>query len=117
MTILDLGKFLNKLFKSLNINIYPIIAENSTKFPYAVYSRDSFSHNHKDKSINKATYSIDILSEQYNESVMLLQKFLDECREIQMFNNETIRISVVSSNEVYSGEAYVQSIIIDIEIN
>lgn len=116
MKVLDIGKFLNVLFKGMEINIYPVIAENGTRFPYAVYWRESTVHEHKDRSISAATYEIDIVSEQYNESIMLLQKFLDECRQLQTFENNTVRINVVSSSESYN-DAYIQSVIIEIEIS
>jgi hypothetical protein len=102
MTILDIGKFLKDFFNTLKINVYPLIAENSAPLPFAIYQRSATEHNHKDQQINQATYNITIISEQYNESIGLLQKVIDECRNIHEYQGTAIRINIDSTDESYS---------------
>lgn len=115
MKILDIGKLLSKLFSDIHINIYPIIAENSATLPFAVYNRNQTTHNHKDKSVNEAYYSVEIISEQYEESINLLQKVIDMCANVQIFNNEQVRLGIESTNEFYD-DSYHQLINLKIEI-
>ena len=109
MNIVDLGKFLNKLFKDLKINLYPIVAENSTVMPFATYERTSINHISKDYQVREAYYNINILSEQYEESVVLLQKVIDACLIPYNFNNECVRLWLENCSESYS-DNYIQNI-------
>jgi hypothetical protein len=116
MTILNLGKFLNKLFKEdLNINIYPIIAENSTLKNYAIYERTNTQHVHKDAQIIAATYNILLISDQYNTSIAMLQKLIDACNKVYEFEGEFVKLDIESTSESYN-DAYIQQVIININI-
>jgi hypothetical protein len=116
MKILDTGKFLNNLFFGMFINVYPIIAENSAVMPFATYERTGTEHNSKDQQISRATYNISIYSEQYNESVELLQKVIDICRsQNHMFQEEPVRLSVDHTYESYN-DCYVQTAVLIIEV-
>jgi endonuclease IV len=115
MTILDLGKFLNKLFKDLNINIYPVIAENSTLKDYAVYERLQTRQFHKDRQFQEATYLINLVSSQYNTSIDMLQKVIDACNRIYAYESERIQLLIETTSESYS-DAYIQTVTINIKI-
>jgi hypothetical protein len=115
MKILDIGKLINSLFKQLNINIYPIVAENSAVMPFAVYFRTQTDHYHKDKSIARAYYNIEIICEQYEESINLLQRVIDMCSNIHEYNDEKVRLNIESTNEYYD-DSYHQIITLTIDI-
>jgi hypothetical protein len=116
MNILDIGKFLSKLFGEIDINVYPIIAENSANLPFATYERVGTTHQHKDKQISSAQYSITILSEQYDKSVDLVQRLIDACRKTYSFEDTIIRLTIESSNESYN-DCYIQNVTLTIELN
>jgi hypothetical protein len=118
MTILDTGKFLSKLFKETGINIYPVIAENGAKLPFAVYERQSTQHSHKDRQINTAVFEITILSAQYNQSVDLIQKVIDLCRTPYAYEGAMVRLDIETTSEAHNGDdAYMQIITMSITIN
>jgi hypothetical protein len=125
MSILDIGKFLRQMFDELGINIYPSVAENSAKMPFAVYRRMSTDHNHKDQRISQATYLVEITADQYDESVALLQKVIDSCGYLHEFEGTAVRLIVESTVESYGDrrirlsslwQSYIQSITLKIEI-
>jgi hypothetical protein len=117
INIVDLGVFLFELFKNdLKINIYPVIAENSTVFPFATYTRESTTHQNKDSQISAADYNITLVSDQYNESIELVKKVIDACRKIYTYKNTLIRLKAVTTSESYN-DAYIQTITVTIEIN
>jgi hypothetical protein len=111
MKILDLGKFISKIFKELKINIYPVIAENSANLPFAIYSREGTVHYHKDGEINGASYNISLFAEQYNKSIEMLQSVLDVCRKRHFCEGKSISMEIESTSEDYT-DVYVQTIAI-----
>jgi hypothetical protein len=116
MTVLDFGKFLRQLFKDdLSINIYPIVAENSTLKSYAIYERVSTTHRHKDRQLDGARFNIYLIAEQYNESVNMLQKVIDACNRVYDWEGEHVRLGIDDASESYS-DAYVQQAVITISV-
>jgi hypothetical protein len=118
MNILDIGKFLYRLFKiDLKINIYPLVAENSAVEDYAVYQRIDTVHLHKDQQLTEATYNIAIVASQYDKSIEMLQRVIDVCRKTygMVGTDALIRLEVVQTQESYN-DAYIQSITIKIKI-
>jgi hypothetical protein len=115
MKILDLGKFINSIFKEMDINIYPVIAENSALKDYAIYERVDTRFSHKDRQLAEATYNVSIVCQQYDKSVELLQRVIDACRKIYSFMDNRIQLDIMSTSESYN-EAYLQLITIKIDI-
>jgi hypothetical protein len=118
ISITDTGKFIYELLKQCRINIYPVIAENSAAMPFAVYRRETTEHRHKDSILSEATYSIDIIAEQYDRSIEILQTVLTEFRrKLHEYNGTAIRLAVLNTSEDYEGGAYVQTVQLSVEIN
>jgi hypothetical protein len=114
MKILDLGRFISSLFTELGINIYPCIAENSVLYPYAVYARTDTGHRHKDRQLSEATYTVKIVTEQYEQSVELLQRVIDATRKVYTFQGDRITARIETASEFYS-DAFVQQIALKFE--
>ena len=100
-------------------NVYAVIADNGTSFPFISYKRSSgFSQCDKD-GIYSAQSTIDIMvaAEEYEESVDLADKVLNtmESTSGQVKGFNISRIRMIDSNESYIENAFVQEMKFNVE--
>ena len=93
--------------------VYPIIAENSTTYPFIVYSRDSLTPTYcKDGCIeDNVELTIRIVSATYGEGIDIANSI----REVLTLKNfarpaEIINSTLNSASESYEENAYIQTL-------
>lgn len=108
----------NKSIKNIvNNRIFPLVAENGTKFPFVVFSRDNISEktNTKDGlTEDTVTFTITCVHDKYFECLKLAQE-IREAVEVRWIYDDDINIKVrdielLSISETYSENAYVEEL-------
>lgn len=125
MINLNIGKAVVAKIKEAKIGVTrfgPCIAEADTKFPYAVYFRDSVDADQsKDirTGIMKAVVQINLYSDKYDNSLKLAQDIADlfDGFRGKLSGCAIHNIKVSDSGEAWSNDAYCQSITLEIRYN
>lgn len=101
-------------------NIFLLIAEPETKYPYAVITRTRITSRdeNKDFSIDEIGINIKVWSDQYDEAVNIADaiRFAIEGKEIEMGKEVMDSIELSSSTESWTGDAYLESMDFTAEI-
>lgn len=101
-------------------NIFLLIAEPETKYPYAVITRTRITSrdDNKDFSIDEIGINIRVWSDQYDEAVNIADaiRFAIEGKEIEMDKEMMDSIELSSSTESWTGDAYLESMDFTAEI-
>lgn len=116
-----IGKLIYKLLHNdTNITnyvgkqIYPLVAEFDTKFPFITYTRDSVnSISCKDGYYeDNVTFSINIVSSNYLESLEIanIVRQIFEKNKIISDDITLFNVTLSSINEEYNNDAYVQTL-------
>lgn len=117
---LNIGKVVYSLLSPITRNIYPLVAENSTRFPFIVYSRDSLISSYCKDGLyeDEVTLTVNIATAKYDEGVSMAEQ-VRETLTINKYETDGMKISSVMTNatEAYADTCYVQTLIFDIKIN
>lgn len=101
-------------------NIFLLIAEPETKYPYAVITRTRITSRdeNKDFSTDEIGINIRVWSDQYDEAVNIADaiRFAIEGKEIEMDKEAMDSIELSSSTESWTGDAYLESMDFTAEI-
>lgn len=99
----------------LNGQIFPLIAENDTAFPFVIYSRSGFESEICKDGIyqDNVTMTIQVITDNYNDGIEIAQ----EARELLTFSIPTMRSRMIGASEEYANEAYIQTLEFLININ
>lgn len=101
-------------------NIFLLIAEPETKYPYAVITRTRITSRdeNKDFSTDEIGINIRVWSDQYDEAVNIADaiRFAIEGKEIEMDKEVMDSIELSSSTESWTGDAYLESMDFTAEI-
>lgn len=119
-----IGKLIySKLNQALQTtNIYPIVAENGTTYPYIVYKRTNLSNTTFTKDgicEDSCGYSITIISDKYDEGVELANQ-VRRIMEKPKLVSEDLEINnnrLISANEEWANDAYLQELNFNCKIN
>lgn len=119
-----IGKLIySKLNQGLQTtNIYPIVAENGTTFPYIVYKRTNLSNTTFTKDgicEDSCDYSITIVSDKYDEGVELAHEVRRIMEKPNLVSND-IAINnnrLMGANEEWANDAYLQTLNFQCKIN
>ncbi len=98
------------------IKCFPIIAENGTTFPFAIYQRTGTETVYTNDFIAEevASITINVISDKYSESI---NKVIAVRNALEREYPEYITsIRLVSSSEAYQDEAFVQTLSYEIAI-
>lgn len=102
--------------------VYPIVAPESTTFPFIVYTRsNAYAANvTKDGWLNdNASFQITVVSDKYDESCEIADEVRDTFENCKISNDdlsiENIRMTSVS--EAFSEDTYTQTLYFDCEAN
>lgn len=126
MTTLQIGKIIKTLLLSneqlksyIGDKVYPIIADNSTTFPFIIYRRsaivNSSTKDDADESVNVEIY---IVCERYDESISIaeeVRKSVEHKRGTFGTNLFIDDIIITDASESYEGDAFVQYLTITIK--
>lgn len=118
---LKIGKYISNALEDI-ITIYPIVAEKTAKFPFAVYRRTNLSNkNTKDVYNYEEAITMEIIccAVTYNESVELAQKIKDKLENTRgkFESSEINQISMTNANEDWSNDAYIQRLYFNVDID
>lgn len=123
MSSLQIGKALNSILSEGGIErVYPIVAENGTKFPFITYKRNSIVQADTKDVYNYreiAYVELAILSTTYAESIEIAEsvKELLESINAEAYNGVKIqRMRLYDASEDYINDAYLQRLIFQITI-
>lgn len=102
--------------------IYPVIAEQTTNYPFIIYYRNSVVNTifNKDGSVeDNVEFTVTVVSTKYNESADLANEIRKIFEKREILNN-VIRITNCRLNgiaESYEDNAYVQSLTFSCTVN
>ena len=106
----------------VNDRVFPVIAEQTTTFPFIIYYRVSISNNlyNKDGSVeDTVVFSITVVSTNYNESAELaneIRKIFDK----KQITNDIMRITdsrLIEIDESYEDNSYIQKLTFSCTVN
>lgn len=121
MSNIQIGKAINHILTNneelnnmVNGNIFPLVAEETTPFPFIIYKRTSAEDGtSKDSRYSEISY-VDVvtISDEYNTSV----EIMDKAKEVLLNTRGLIKgfnitdITETSSDEIYYDGVYLQTI-------
>lgn len=109
------GAALVRLLQKTGITIYPIVAPESAGVEYVVYKRTSlegYDIKGRTTPIQKASYTISVVSDEYAKGVRLTQSILDA---LGNYSDTQIRdVNIDNLSEDYSEGFFIQTIQIQI---
>lgn len=119
---LDFGKYIYSALKDIvDGRVFPIVAEEGTKFPFAVYKRVNLTNlENKDGYIqDSVTMEISVVSDKYNKSVEIINKVREILeQQYQSFDGMDINDATITmANEEYINNGYIQKLQMNFKIN
>ena len=116
--ILYQDETLNNLVKN---QVFPLIAEENTTFPFIVYRRNSIRKASTKDYVNDEIASVDVVvaSDKYSQSVEIAERvrFVLERGEYEGENFSVDNITLSNASEQYMPNTYIQTLTFEIEIN
>lgn len=116
--ILYQDETLNNLVKN---QVFPLIAEENTTFPFIVYRRNSIRKASTKDYVNDEIASVDVVvaSDKYSQSVEIAERvrFVLERVEYEGENFSVDNITLSNASEQYMQNTYIQTLTFEIEIN
>lgn len=101
-----------------SIAIYPILAEETSAYPYIAYTREGLSLNRTKDGIHEETivYTLNIYTgNDYAKGLDITDKIIDTLTDWRYIaDTQRIDISIISSSETYVGDSYLQTLTIEI---
>lgn len=122
MSSLQIGKAIYTILAGKDIKkVYPLVADEGTTFPFIVYRRTGLQPaNTKDRFnySELATMELIVAAESYLDSIMLAEQVKDILEHTRgTYNNIKIgEINLISADEDYLEDAFVQKLTFNIEI-
>lgn len=127
-TSLNIGKVIKEILyrdealKNLVKNqVFPLIAEENTTFPFIVYRRNSIRKASTKDYVNDEIASVDVVvaCDKYSQSVEIAERvrFVLEHGGYDGENFSVDNISLSNASEQYIQNTYIQTLTFEIEIN
>ena len=118
---LEIGEFVFDMINDI-LPTFPIIAEQSTNLPFAVYKRVGYQgRDTKDRYNYEETITVEIIAcaNKYKESLKLASEIKNKLEYAKgVWRNTYItNVSLMATSEDYSNEVYVQRMTFDISID
>lgn len=120
-TSLKVGRALYEIIKDI-APCFPLVAEATTPYPFVIYRRQGLTNlTNKDRRIEfieHATVEVQAVTKTYDESIDLAQalKVRLEGHRGEISDLNITDITLTNASEDYVGDAYVQKLYFDIEI-
>lgn len=97
------------LVKLIGNKVYPLIADESTTFPFVVYNRISFTLNgDKDGESNIIDFEFNIVASSYSDSVNVAQEVIKSL--IHKNTDEVEDIVLTGASESYIENSFIQTL-------
>lgn len=105
--MINIGKIIYPKLKSV-CSTYPLVAENTTKFPFIIYkTNQGRPENTKDGIYDWIFYiQVNVVSDKYDTVCDLCSEAVDKLLELE----EVLDINIESISEDYMDDAYVKEI-------
>lgn len=127
-TSLNIGKVIKEiLYRDEALNnlvknqVFPLIAEENTTFPFIVYRRNSIRKASTKDYVNDEIASVDVViaTDKYAQSVEIAERvrFILEHGGYEGENFSVDNITLSNASEQYMQNTYIQTLTFDIEIN
>lgn len=103
-----------------NIAIYPIVAEETSPYPYVAYQRDSLTLGATKDGYHQETcqYTINLYTgNDYARGIDLADKVVDTLTEWHYLNEQRVNITIINTTETYLADSYLQSLTIEIRVD
>lgn len=109
----DIGKLLYGKLNSV-APTYPLVAENTTSFPFIIYRTTAVRPTDTKDGIYEWVYNtqINVVSNRYDEVVELCNQVLDKLVELE----EVLDINISEVSESFAEDAYIREINIIIKL-
>lgn len=121
MNIIKIGTFIKEALKNITTNIYPIIAENGTNFPYVIYERTGMEYLKCKDGIYQqgADITIKVVTATYYQGIDLATSITEHLtnNKFTWDDNTIITVEMTGGNEAWNEEAYIQTIYLKINLN
>lgn len=99
----------------LSNKIFPIVANNGTDLPFLIYRRYSYTpQSDKDYTNERAEIEVRIVANKYEDSVNIADAVGDALNNYK--DNEVEQIRLITSDEDFLDEAFVQTLNFQIEL-
>lgn len=118
-----IGKVIYQKLKDLaGGRIYPVVAEQSTVYPFVVYYRTAVQNTNYNKdgySEDAVSFTVCVVSDKYNESCTLAHQVRErlECQRIKGNGMVITSIRITGIDESYEDNAYVQRLNFECIVN
>ena len=127
-TSINIGKVVKEILyrdEALNTlvtgEVFPLVAEENTTFPFIVYRRNSIRKANTKDYLNDEIASVDIViaSDKYSQSVEIAERvrFVLERGYYDSENFSVDNITLSNASEQFMQNTYIQTLTFDMEIN
>lgn len=107
MTDINIGKLIYPKMRSV-CSTFPLVAENSTRFPFAIYRTTATRPENTKDGIYDWVYNIqvNVVSDKYDTVCDLCNQMIDKLLELEM----VLDINIESVSEDFQEDAYIKEI-------
>lgn len=99
----------------INNKVFPIVANNGTDIPFVIYRRFNYEpQSHKDYKGESAEFEVRVVANKYEDSVKIADAVGDALNDYK--DNDVEQIRLITSNEDYIDEVFVQTLNFYIEL-
>lgn len=105
----------SEVIKYINNKVFPIVANNGTDIPFVIYRRFNYEpQSNKDYKGESAEFEVRVVANKYEESVKIADAVGDALNDYK--DNDVEQIRLITSNEDYLDEVFVQTLNFYIEL-
>lgn len=120
MSGLEIGKAIFTILKGIK-NVYPLVADQGTTYPFVVYRRASLQHSNTKDRFNYqelATVEVIVAASSYKESIMLAREVMYKMEHTRgKYDDISIsEIKLINAEEDYIEDAFIQKLTFNVEI-
>lgn len=99
----------------INNKVFPIVANNGTDIPFVIYRRFNYEpQSNKDYKGESAEFEVRVVANKYEDSVKIADAVGDALNDYK--DNDVEQIRLITSNEDYIDEVFVQTLNFYIEL-
>ena len=105
----------SEVIKYIKNKVFPIVANNGTDIPFVIYRRFNYEpQSNKDYKGESAEFEVRVVANKYEESVKIADAVGDALNDYK--DNDVEQIRLITSNEDYLDEVFVQTLNFYIEL-
>lgn len=105
----------SEVIKYIKNKVFPIVANNGTDIPFVIYRRFNYEpQSNKDYKGESAEFEVRVVANKYEDSVKIADAVGDALNDYK--DNDVEQIRLITSNEDYIDEVFVQTLNFYIEL-